>query len=476
MARHDYKFRPDPKWEDGLFIPPAPIPMPKHPDDWNFVDYFDSILAMSRNAVTASTEVSMTLEDVQVDSLGQELVVVTSPAAIRHIFIENAKNYRMHPIRQAILKPVLKDGLITAEGDIWKFGRRALSPVFVPRQIKAFATSMVDVTDKMLATCFPDGGTIDISESFLKLAYGVLSETLFSGEIDGQSEKALRDISRFASALGRADPLDILMAPRWLPRLTKLGGWGAVNRLRADVLALAMDRRRRIETGTKVPDDFLTLLLRTETDEGERLTDTQIVDEIVTFIGAGHETTSRALTWLTYLLSQDAASRERVETEVDQLDISLPPENWLEDIPFSMACFNEGMRLYPPAPLISRQAIAEDKFEDKILSKNCGVLINLWSLHRHRNHWDKPDAFDPERFMGDRAKSIGRFAFLPFGVGHRVCIGQRFALQEAAVMMAVIFRKIRLNWIESEPHPWPLMRITTRPQESLKMRVEWRKA
>ena len=296
MARHDYKFRPDPKWEDGLFIPPAPIPMPKHPDDWTPLDYLDSILAMSRNPVTASTEVSMTLEDVQVDSLGQELIVVTSPTAIRHIFIENAKNYRMHPIRQAVLKPVLKDGLITAEGDVWKFGRRALSPVFVPRQIKSFATSMVDVTDKMLATCFPDGGIIDISESFLKLAYGVLSETLFSGEIDGQSDEALRDITRFSSVLGRADPLDILMAPKWLPRLTKLGGQGAINRLRANVLALAIDRRARIETGTDVPDDFLTLLLRTQTDEGERLTDTQIVDEIVTFIGAGHETTSRALT------------------------------------------------------------------------------------------------------------------------------------------------------------------------------------
>ena len=206
-------------------------------------------------------------------------------------------------------------GVSVAEGDVWKFGRRALSPVFVPRQIKSFATSMVDVTDKMLATCFPDGGIIDISESFLKLAYGVLSETLFSGEIDGQSDEALRDITRFSSVLGRADPLDILMAPKWLPRLTKLGGRGAINRLRANVLALAIDRRARIETGTDVPDDFLTLLLRTQTDEGERLTDTQIVDEIVTFIGAGHETTSRALTSLSYLLSHVAASRARMEAE-----------------------------------------------------------------------------------------------------------------------------------------------------------------
>ena len=474
MARHDYKFRPDPKWEDGYFIPPAPIPAPKHPHDWSFLENVDSVLAMSRNPVEASTEASMTLEDVQISAMGQEMIVVTSPKAIRHIFIENAKNYRMHPVRQAILKPVLKDGLITAEGETWKFARRALSPVFVPRQTKSFAKSMAVVTERLLSDCFPEGSTVDIAEGYLKLAYAVLSETLFSGEIDGQSDAALRDISHFLNALGKADPLDVIMAPKWVPRLTKLGGRSAVNRLRAQVLDLAKDRRERLESGAPVPDDFLTLLLRTETDEGEVFNDMQIVDQLVTFIGAGHETTSRALTWLSYLLSQDTASLTKVEQEIDQLDMDQAPEIWLDSMPFSMACFNEAMRLYPPAPLISRQAINADELEEKTLSKDCGVLINLWALHRHRNHWERPDAFDPDRFMGERGKSIGRFDFLPFGVGHRVCIGQRFALQEAAVIMAVLFRKIRLHWVDDEPHPWPLMRITTRPENPLKMRVEWR--
>ena len=474
MARHDYKFRPDPKWVDGYFIPPAPIPAPKHPDDWSFLENIDSILAMSRNPVTASTEASMTLEDVQIHAMGQEMIVVTSPKVLHYLFIENAKNYRMHPIRQAILKPVLKEGLITAEGEDWKFARRALSPVFIPRNTRSFAASMARVTDKMLSDVFPEGETIDINESFLKLAYGVLSETLFSGEIDGQSDDALRDISHFLNALGKADPLDILMAPKWMPRVTKLGGRGAVNRLRAQVLDLAKDRRGRIESETDVPDDFLTLLLRTETEDGETLNDEQIVDQLVTFIGAGHETTSRALTWLSYLLSQDAAALAKMEVEIDSLDMDQPPEDWLAAIPFAMACFNESMRLYPPAPLISRQAIEDDEVDGKTISKDCGVMINLWALHRHRNHWDRPDAFDPDRFIGERGKSIGRFDFLPFGVGHRVCIGQRFALQEAAVMMAVLFRKIRLHWVDGDPHPWPLMRITTRPEKPLKMRVAWR--
>jgi len=433
MARHDYKFRPDPKWEDGYFVPPAPIPIPKHPDDWTLIDNIDSILAMSRNPVTASTEASMTSEDVLVYFMGQDLLAATSSDAIRYIFIENAKNYRLHPIRQAILKTALKEGLITAEGESWKFARRALSPVFVPRRTKSFALAMADVTEKMLADVFPDGEIVDISESFLKLAYGVLSQTLFSGEIDGQSDEAMQGISKFLNALGKADPMDVIMAPNWIPRLTKLGGRGAIEKLRTQVLEQSKDRRNRIETGDEVPDDFLTLLLQTETDEGETFTDDQIVDQLITFIGAGHETTSRALT-----------------------------------------CFNESMRLYPPAPIISRQAIEADEIHGKTVPKDCSVLINLWSMHRHRQHWVRPDAFDPARFMGERGKSIDRFAFLPFGVGHRVCIGQRFALQEAAIMMAVLLRKIRLHWVDGETHPWPLMRVTTRPEKPLNMRVEWR--
>lgn len=475
MARHNYKFRPQPEWIDGAFIPPAPVPAPKHPKDWSLRENIDSLLAMSRNPVEASTEVSMTLQDVQAYGLGQELMVVTSPQAIRHMFIENADNYRMHPIRQAVLKPVLKDGLITAEGESWKFARKALAPVFVPRHTTKFAQSMAIVTERMLDSVFPDGEIVDIAEGFLKLAYGVLSETLFSGEIDDQSDAALRDISSFLNALGKADPLDIIMAPKWLPRVTKFGGKSAIKRLRHQVLVLAKDRRQRLETGQPIPDDFLTLLLKTQTEEGDRLDNTQIVDQLVTFIGAGHETTSRALTWMSYLLSQDTKARLRMEQELDEVDLSLPAENWGSHCPYTIACFEESMRLYPPAPLISRIAVGLDEIGQKKISKGCGVLINLWSLHRHREYWQYPDRFMPERFLPDVRAEIGRFSYLPFGVGHRICIGQRFAMQEAAIMMAVIFRAIRLNWVDGQDHPWPLMRITTRPEKPIFMKVSRRR-
>jgi len=474
MARHNYKFRPDPKWEDGYFIPPAPVPMPKHPDEWSRLDIFDSLFAMSRNPILATTKITMTEDNVTSETLGQTFFVPTSSDAIRHIFVQNAENYGMHPIRQSLLKPALNEGLIAAEGDVWRRARRALSPIFTPRHIGQFPEAMYHVTAAILPEIFPNGEIVEADENFLKLAYAVLSETLFSGEIDHEINDVLRDIAAFMDVLGKPDILDMLEAPKWLPRLSKIRGRKPVGRLRESVRDLAINRRLRINQSEDIPQDFLTLLLTAQTETGETLSDGQVEDQIMTFIGAGHETTSRALTWLSYLLSQDLEARERLEAEIDALDTTLPTETWIDHIPFAMACFNESMRLYPPAPFISRIALDEDVVEGKTIPKGATTLVNLWALHRHHNHWENPDAFDPERFMGARAESIGRFSFLPFGVGHRVCIGQRFALQEAAIMMVVIFRKIRLNWIGGEPHPWPLMRITTRPQESLRMTVEWR--
>ncbi len=474
MARHNYNFRPEPRWKDGFFIPPAPVPMPKHPGTWSRLDVFDSIKAMTRNPILATTKTSMTLEDATGEALGQIILIPTSPEAIRHIFIENASKYGMHPIRQAILKPALNEGLLTAEGEAWRQVKRVLSPIFTPRHIGQFSGPMRKVTENNCPDVFPNGEIVAADEAFLKLAYMVLSETLFSGEIDAEIDQALPDIAALMRSLGKPDIMDIFYAPKWLPRLTRLGWRKPVNRMRGKIRELAATRRRRIDEGEAVPEDFLTLLLTTKTDTSEPLSNDQVEDQMMTFIAAGHETTSRALTWLSYLLSQETEARTCLESEVDALDMSQPTETWADHIPFAMACFNEGMRLYPPAPFISRMALEDDEVKGQPIAKKSTILINLWSLHRHRNHWERPDMFDPNRFLGAKAETIGRFDFLPFGVGHRVCIGQRFALQEAAIMMTVLFRKIRLNWIEGEAHPWPLMRVTTRPQEPLKMKVEWR--
>jgi cytochrome P450 len=240
-----------------------------------------------------------------------------------------------------------------------------------------------------------------------------------------------------------------------------------VKRLRANIFELASARRAKMAAGQDVPNDLLSLML-TEAE----FTDEQLKDQLITFIAAGHETTSRALTWLFYLLSQDEAARERLEIEVDALDTSLPVKDWPDQLPWTKACFEESMRLYPPAPFLSRQLNRAETLGGHALPEDSIVFANLWMLHRHRKLWDQPDAFMPERFLPEARANIGRFQYLPFGLGPHVCIGARFAQLEGIVLTALVARQSRLSL--SGEHPWPLARITVRPEKPLMMRIEKR--
>jgi len=472
MPRHNYKFRPAPRWEDGYFIASVPQPVGDHPNDWSFIEGLRNLSAMGHNPITATTQVTRVRPYVFTTMYRQNLLVPCSPDFIKYVFVENGQNYGMNSIRQAILKPVLKNGLLTAEGAVWRRARRALSPLFTPRSTENFAPQMKSAVEAALPELFTQTDTVDFSEAMQRLTYIVLSDTLFSGEIASEGEAVLRDVSTFLTALGKVDPLDILGLPNFIPRPTKLRGFAAVRRLRARVADLARDRRARIDQGQNVPDDFLTLLINTRDADGA-LSDAEIEDHILTFIGAGHETTSRALSWMCYLISQDTKARARMETEIDNLDMSLAPKDWAEHLPWTMACFEESLRLFPPAPIISRFAREADRYNNVEIPKDCNVLVNLWALHRHEKLWERPDSFDPARFYGGARARIDRFQYLPFGMGRRVCIGQKFALQEAAILIALIFKSRRFDYAAPKP-PWPLMRITLQPEGGMPMRVSAR--
>ncbi len=471
--RHSFNRRPPPHWEYGYFVPSIPELVPKHPDDWTRWELFKSVWMTSRNPVAASTEVTQTDPVTRSRVLNVTLTVAHDPAMIRHCFVENARNYDLHPLRQAVLKPILKDGLLTSEGDIWRHSRRVISPIFVPRQVKTFGPRMRETIDDILPRLFNEPGKFSFSQKMLELAYVVLSDSLFSGDIQNGTEAVLKDVASFLKHLGNPDPLDIIQAPSWMPRLSRLRGRKAIQNMRGMIRELILMRREKMESDQSVPEDFLTHLLMAGVEEGKPLSDDEIEDQLLTFIGAGHETTSRALTWMYYLLSQDTSARDRLEAEVDALDTSLPPDQWDQHMPWAMACFEEAMRLFPPAPIISRIAKEDDHFEGLEIKATTSVLINLWTLHRHETLWERPFAFDPARFLPEQRGKIDRFQYLPFGLGHRVCIGQRFAMQEAAILIALISKKYRFDYATGKP-PWPVMRVTIQSENGMPMIVERR--
>jgi cytochrome P450 len=447
------------------FVPPAPKPRTKPPS------LFELIRIVYRNPLELWGEPSYNEPWVSVNAIGGPLVIANDPGLIRHVLVDNAKNYKLATVRQKILRPILRDGLLTAEGQVWRRSRKAMAPVFTPRHIFGFARPMLKCAEAFAAR-YEDvlGETVDVSRDMTTLTYEILAETLFSGEIAGEPGAFEHQIDRLFETMGRVDPLDVLRAPDWLPRITRLRGRKTMAYFRSIVAeTMEMRKGRLARDPGSAPEDFLTLLLSAEGPDG--LSRAEIEDNIITFVGAGHETTARALGWAIYMLAEAPFERERVERELNQvLSQEQDPAKWLDSMPFTRAVFEEAMRLYPPAPSINREPIETDTYQGFVLRKGAQVLVMPWTVHRHRKLWDQPDAFMPERFHPENREKIDRYQYLPFGAGPRVCIGAAFAMQEAVIALAVLLSKYRFDTVTTT-NPWPVQKLTTQPQGGLPMRV-----
>ena len=404
--------------------------------------------------------------------IGGPLVIANDPGLIRHILVDNAKNYAMARVRQLVLRPILRDGLLTAEGQTWKRSRKAMAPVFTPRHIAGFARLMLAKTEEF-ATRYEAGGRFDIARDMTMLTYDILAETLFSGEIAGDPADFAHQVDHLFETMGRVDPMDIIGAPEWLPRFTRIRGRKSLAFFRKLVAETRDLRRARLARDPDgAPNDFLTLLLKAEGPDG--LSPEEIEDNNITFIGAGHETTARALGWTLYCLAEAPWERDRVEAEIGAVLTSSPnPVEWLDRMPLTRAAFEEAMRLYPPAASISRAALAPDRFGDLDIVKGAQIQIMPWTIHRHRKLWKNPEAFLPERFHPGNRDAIDRFQYLPFGAGPRICIGASFAMQEAVIALGVLMSRFRFDTAPGT-RPWPVQKLTTQPQGGLPMIVSRR--
>jgi len=457
------------------FVPPAPIPRTVPPSA------LEVIRTVFRNPLELWGQPAYSLPWIDASFFGQKTIIANDPGLIRHVLVDNASNYEMATIRQLVLRPILRDGLLTAEGDVWKRSRKAMAPVFTPRHAHGFADRMLKKAEEFVVQYDPAQKSVmstDLSVDMTKLTFEILSETLFSGDIAAATGDFAGDVDNLLHSMGRVDPMDLLMAPGWIPRLTRLRGRKPLAKFRSIVLKTMELRQEKLKTDrASAPDDFLTLLLDLTGPDG--LTIDEIEDNILTFIGAGHETTARALAWTLYCVANTPDFRVLMEAEIDQVLISgAPPVQWLELMPHVRAAFEEALRLYPPAPSINRQPIQDDEWTDPTgktlkLPKGANVLVMPWTLHRHSLYWENPTAYVPERFLPHNRGKIGRFQFLPFGAGPRICIGATFALQEAVISLAVLMSRFRFD-VSTDTNPWPVQKLTVQPVNGLPMLVSAR--
>jgi len=441
-----------------------PLPVPPFPEPLGAPLGLGGLLStLWRNPLEAWTRRHFDEPIVFEKTLLGEFVVVSDPAAIRRVLVDNAHNYGKGALQRRVLGKAMRNGLLLAEGEMWRDQRKALAPAFSHRAVIDFAPAMQAAIDDLIERwrALPDGSVIDVAAEMARLALDVLTRTIFAEGLGEDREEVRRNMRRYFDSVGRIDAFDLLGLPDFVPRVGRWRARPAENAFHAAVDRLLRERRAELASDpTRAPHDLLTLLLATRDEAtGRGLSEAEIRDNLVTFVAAGHETTSNALTWSLYLLTLSPEWRDRLRQEA---------ERGAEELTQTRAVVEEALRLYPPLVAISREALAADELAGRPISRGAMVVIAPYVLHRRRTLWDRPEAFDPRRFLPEMKAAIPRFAYLPFGAGPRICIGAAFAQQEATLALSAITRAFDLA-VAPGHVIWPQQRVTLAPRGGLPM-------
>ncbi|HJL18790.1 MAG TPA: cytochrome P450 [Sandaracinaceae bacterium LLY-WYZ-13_1] len=398
-----------------------------------------------------------------------EYYLVTDLAAIKRVLIDNNRNY-VKSRNYRGLKLVLGDGLVTSDGELWRRQRKLAQPAFVKRRIEAFGPSMVALAEDQGARWDrrPDGAVVDVHDEMMRLTFRIVGRTLFDMDFEDAADDLGPTIStlvHFANDYAEA----IVRLPLWwpLPRHREFARAKArMDRLVADVIA-----RRRASGEER--EDLLGLLM-SATDEQGRMSESQLRDEVLTLVLAGHETTANALSWTWMLLSRHPDVDRRLEAELDAvLGGRAPTVADLPELVFTDRVVRESMRLYPPVWAFERDALEDDELAGYRVPAGATVGISPFVLHRHPAHWENAEGFDPDRFAPERSGGRSRFAYLPFGAGPRQCIGMGMALMEAVLLLATLRQRHRLELVPGHPIAKDAS-ITLRPRHGLRVRLRRR--
>jgi unspecific monooxygenase len=403
--------------------------------------------------------------------LGRSSFILNAPEAIRHVLVENYENYTRTPAGIRVLQPMLGDGLLLAEGRNWKHQRRTLAPAFTPRAVTTLVPHMLSAIDETTAALDARrAAPVDLREAMQRMTLEIAGRTMFSFGMTRHGT-ALRDfVIEYGSRLARPHFFDLLLPLGW-PSPQDVSRAFFRKRWTRFIQALIAERRAAGKGNDAPPRDLFELMVAARDPEtGQAFSDAQLGDQVATMILAGHETTATALFWSLYLLALDPATQDEVAAEVRGLAADATPD--IEQLKFTRAVIDETMRLYPPAFLIARAAAGADTLAGMPVAKHDVILIAPWLLHRHEKLWHDPNAFVPARFAPG-APAPDRFAYLPFGVGPRVCIGAHFAIVEATLALAKIVGAFHIELQDREP-VMPMGVVTTQPDHSPLFRISRR--
>lgn len=401
--------------------------------------------------------------------LGREYTFVMAPEFIRQILVDDAEYFHKGFVARRALEPALGDAILTADGARWRWQRRAAAPIFRQEGIGRFVPAMIAAAertrDRWLS--YPRDAEIDVAHEMVRTTFDIIFATILpdNGELDRPAIEAA--ITDYLESTSWVLLLAMIGAPRWLPYPGRGRARRGVQYLRP-VLDGLIAAARRSACGGK---DLLSLLMAARDPEtGRAMSDEDIRDNLLTFITAGHETSALALTWALYLIALHPEVEQRIKREIAAATAgaALRPDH-IERLGYVKQVVQEAMRLYPPAPLIAREALQDFKLGSEYFKAGATLYIPIYAVHRHRRLWDRPDIFDPDRFEPETAKARNRYAYLPFGAGPRICIGMSFAQAETTAIVAVLASAFTLR-LRPDYIPEPKFRVTLRPARGMPMR------
>ncbi len=444
-------------------IYPARVPLVSEP--WGILR---SLREARRNVLSIIPDIA-TKQPMVSGKTGKRWHMVMDPVAIREILLDRLEDYPKSTVTKNLLKPAIGDSLFIAEGAHWRWQRRAAAPVFSHRNVMNLSPIMTAAAERATARIADAGPrAVNMLDEMVTTTFDVIGDVTFSGGDTFDRDSVHKAIDDYIAEAGKISLFDILGFPDWIPRPGRVMSGAALKEMKNMADSAIEDRAKRGHEG--VPDLLDLLLEGVDPETKRQMSTSELRDNLLTFIVAGHETTALTLAWSMYLVAfdQDVQNRARAEAQSVLQGRACTGAD-VENLPYIRMIIDEALRMYPAAGIISRTAQKKDTLGGREILPGDTVMIPIYALGRHHQLWEDPDTFNPERFA-DR-KAINRYAYLPFGDGPRICIGASFALQEAVIILATMLSRFKFTPVPGK-EPEPVMILTLRPDGGVWLTAE----
>ncbi|MCY0096371.1 cytochrome P450 [Hoeflea ulvae] len=452
------------------FVPPYPFRHEVTPPVWTLI----GLAKKNFLSVWGVRDFQGRLRSMKIFS--RELILCNRPDVVRQAFQSNhAALQRKSPQMRHALQPLLGDGLFVSDGETWAKRRKLVAPIIHGSRVPGFAPIMVDTIAEKRAewAAKPDGSEVDALAEMAHLTAEIISRTIFGRQLGKDyASEVVRGFSEYQKHIDQVDLIAIFGLPEWLPRFRGSALKKAKARI-LDVLDEIIDSYHAQKQAGEA--SVIGGLLEARDDQGKPLSREAIRNEAAVIFMAGHETTANTLAWAWYLLSQSPGVAARLQAEIDTvLGDRTPGFSDIASLPYTRAVIEETLRLYPPVPILAREATEQTEIGGKPISKGSLVLVVPWLMHRNPVLWDLPDTFWPERFLNDSMKP-GKYGYVPFSIGPRICPGLQFGMSESILSLAMLARHFDLR-LKPGTDVQPVCRLTLRPGETLPMTLHARSA